>query len=143
MVTCHDVAKYILAARGPMTAMKLQKLLYYSQAWSLVWDERPLFKETIEAWAFGPVVPEIYQEHKGRFMVSEWEQGDTSAIDAEGRETIDAVLEYYGGKTAQYLSDLTHAEAPWRTARRGVPDGAFSNAEISHAAMHEYYSSID
>ena len=43
MATVFDVAAYILAKRGEMTAWKLQKLVYYSQAWSLVWDQRPIF----------------------------------------------------------------------------------------------------
>lgn len=49
MATVHDVAAYILAKHGPMTAMKLEKLVYYSQAWSLVWDDKPLFRSKIEA----------------------------------------------------------------------------------------------
>lgn len=31
-VTVFDVAKYILEKKGEMTAMKLQKLIYYSKA---------------------------------------------------------------------------------------------------------------
>ncbi|MDY6802276.1 MAG: DUF4065 domain-containing protein, partial [Cyanobacteriota bacterium] len=57
MVKVMDVAAYILKKLGPLSAMKLHKLLYYSQAWSLVWDEQPLFSERIEAWANGPVIP--------------------------------------------------------------------------------------
>ena len=53
-----------------MSAMKLQKLIYYSQAWSLVWDDEPLFPERIEAWINGPVVPELYERHKGEFKVT-------------------------------------------------------------------------
>jgi len=56
-MTVIDVSRYILERMGEMTAMKLQKLCYYAQAWSLVWDERPLFDERIEAWANGPVCP--------------------------------------------------------------------------------------
>lgn len=142
MRTCHDVAKYILEHRAPMTAMKLQKLLYYSQAWSLVWDERPLFKEQIQAWANGPVVPEAYDVHRGDFMVSSWPHGDPSAIDTEGLETIESVLHYYGDKSGQYLSELTHAEDPWRLARGGLADGIRGNAEITWASMAEYYGSL-
>jgi hypothetical protein len=40
MASARDVAAYILSRQGRMTAMKLQKLVYYSQAWSVVWDER-------------------------------------------------------------------------------------------------------
>ncbi len=53
MASCLDVAEYILREMGPVTAMKLQKLVYYSQAWSLVWDEEPIFEEEIQAWANG------------------------------------------------------------------------------------------
>ena len=68
MATVHDVAAYILEHHGPMTAMKLQKLVFtYSQAWSLVWDEQALFPERIEAWANGPVVPALYDQHRRRF----------------------------------------------------------------------------
>ncbi|MCH7691617.1 MAG: DUF4065 domain-containing protein, partial [candidate division Zixibacteria bacterium] len=55
-ISVFDVAKYILSKLGGVSAMKLHKLLYYAQAWSLVWDERPLFQERIEAWVSGPVV---------------------------------------------------------------------------------------
>ena len=43
MATVFDVARYILEKYGPLSAMKLQKMVYYSQAWSLVWDDAPLF----------------------------------------------------------------------------------------------------
>ena len=46
MVSAHDVASYILRELGKTTTMKLQKLVYYSQAWSLVWDEKALFQES-------------------------------------------------------------------------------------------------
>lgn len=59
MATCLDVAKYILSKTGTIPAMKLQKLVYYSQAWALVWDEKPLFTAPIQAWANGPVCPRL------------------------------------------------------------------------------------
>lgn len=142
MASCQDVARSILERHAPMTAMKLQKLLYYCQAWSLVWDERPLFSEEIQAWANGPVVPAAYDVHRGEFMVNKWPTGNAANIDQDGIDTIEAVLRYYGDKDGQYLSELTHAEAPWREARRGLPDGTRGNAVITLAAMHEYYSGL-
>lgn len=139
MVTAHDVAAYILGKLGPMTTMKLQKLVYYSQAWSLVWDEKPLFADPIEAWTNGPVIPALYKLHKGKFQVSEWPQGNAELLDAEQKETVDAVLEYYGGHTSQWLSELSHREAPWREARKGLEPGDPGKRTISHAAMAEYY----
>ena len=142
MTNVHDVAAYILAKQGRMTAMKLQKLVYYSQAWSLVWDERPLFRARIEAWANGPVVPELYRKHQGEFQLTDWEHGQAAALNQEERETVDGVLAFYGDKTSQWLSDLTHQEAPWRDARKGLKDGQRGCAEITQAAMHEYYSGL-
>ncbi len=61
MATSLDVAAYILRANGgpdecQMRAKSLQKLVYYAQVWSMVWDGRPLFTEPVEAWRDGPVV---------------------------------------------------------------------------------------
>lgn len=76
MANVFDVAKYILHKKGPMTTMKLQKLVYYCQAWSLVWDGKPIFEEKIQAWASGPVVRELYNEHRGVFIISDLEKGN-------------------------------------------------------------------
>jgi uncharacterized phage-associated protein len=141
MASVHDVAAYILRKRGEMTAMKLQKLVYYSQAWSLVWDEEPLFPQRIEAWTNGPVVPELYQVHKGKFKVGSWPRGNPSRLTAQQKKTIDAVLDYYGDRSSQWLSDLTHREAPWVDARQGLEPGDPCRREISHASLAEYYSS--
>ncbi len=146
MATAFDVAKYILEKNGEMTAMKLQKLVYYSQAWSLVWDEEPLFEDTIEAWAAGPVIRELYNVHRGKFKVRSdiFTVGNSDNLSKEQMETIDAVLDFYGDKTAQWLSDLAHMESPWAEARKseGVQDGERSTAEITLATMHEYYSGL-
>jgi uncharacterized phage-associated protein len=142
MANVHDVAAYILQHCGKMTTMKLQKLVYYSQAWSLVWDEKPLFADRIEAWANGPVVPALYEIHRGQFEVSDWPKGSPDALAPAERETIDAVCNDYGSKTSQWLSDLTHMEEPWRQAREGVAPGERSNREITPAALSEYYGSL-
>src|SRR5438128_2146383 len=117
MASVLDVANYILGKRGPMTAMKLQKLAYYAQAWSLVWDERALFDEEVEAWANGPVVRALYEKHRGQFIVKDIPGGAAEKLDKPALETIDAVLSTYGDKTSQWLSNLTHQESPWRDAR--------------------------
>ncbi len=137
--TVHDVAAYILKQRGRMTTMKLQKLVYYSQAWSLVWDEEPLFSEPIEAWTNGPVVPALYRAHKGQFHVQTWPKGNPANLTNQQRETIDSVLKFYGDRSSQWLSDLSHREAPWQQAREGLEPGDPCTRPISHASMAEYY----
>ena len=145
MASVHDVAKYILdKAGGRLSTWKLQKLVYYSQAWGLVWDDKPLFDERIEAWANGPVCRELYEAHKGRFSVAsdDVKRGDSGALDDEDRKTIDAVYEAYGEFNGQQLSDLTHGEEPWRKARTGVLENRRGNRQITLESMAEYYSSL-
>ena len=125
-----------------MTAMKLQKLVYYCQAWSLVWDEKPLFDQRIEAWANGPVVRELYEAHRGKFLLTEFPWGNPDALTKTERETVDAVMGYYGDKPSQWLSDLTHQETPWRDARSGLGPGTPSSREITLASMAEFYGSL-
>ena len=139
--TVHDVAAFVLQELGEMTAMKFQKLVYYCQAWSLVWDEEPLFDEEIQAWANGPVVPALYARHQGKFKVNEWHGNPGTLTDLQC-ETILKVLEFYGDKPSQVLSDLTHREAPWLNARKGLRLGERGSRVISPADMVEYYSGL-
>jgi uncharacterized phage-associated protein len=142
-VTVFDVAAYIIGQMGAIPAMKLHKLVYYSQAWSLVWDEVPLFRERIEAWANGPVVRSLYARHRGVFLVSDV-GGEPDTLNKDQRETVDAILGFYGDKSSQWLSDLTHLEDPWRDARSsaGLAPGERGHVRISDAAMAEYYSGL-
>lgn len=144
MADVRDVAQYILKRRGPMTTWKLQKLVYYCQAWSLVWDEEPLFPDKIEAWADGPVVRRLYDIHRGKFRISRIREADPSRLNDTQRETIDAVLETYGDKPSAWLRNLTHSERPWRDARRraGLSASERGNAVISLDAMVQYYGGL-
>ena len=142
MVRVVDVAAYILQQKGHMTTWKLQKLVYYSQAWSLVWDDDALFPEEIEAWANGPVVRELYNAHRGRYRVSQLAAGNADALSVDQRDTVDAVLGFYGDKPPQWLSDLTHMEEPWKSARINVPGGARGNTIIHKEDLAEYYGSL-
>lgn len=145
MAKIEDVAAYILARCGPMTAMKLQKLCYYAQAWHLVWDEEPLFNSRIEAWANGPIVVDLYQKHKGRLNLRAGEiPGDPEALDRAEQGTIDTVLNTYEPMSAHELSELTHSEDPWRSARRnaGLAPLDRGNVEITQGAMYEFYDAM-
>ncbi len=138
-----DIAEYILRLRGEMTTMKLQKLVYYSQCWSLVWFERPLFNSRIEAWANGPVCPELFDAHRGTFSVGPGSfKGDPDALDEDARRTVDAVVKFYGKKSPEWLSALTHNEDPWKNARKGLPPGDRGNRQITKRAMAKYYGSL-
>lgn len=141
-IRVFDVAAYILEQKGSMTTMKLQKLVYYSQAWSLVWDEQPLFEEPIEAWANGPVVRDLFDYHRGMYQISSMPIGNPRLLNQEQRDTVDAVLEYYGNQPAQWLIDLTHMEEPWNQTRKGLPIQERGNRVIPLDMIADYYSSL-
>lgn len=144
MASVRDVAAYILQESGSMSAMKLQKLVYYSQGWHLVFEGEPLFDSPIEAWANGPVVPALYSAHRGLFTVVPGQLGEVGAeylADPEV-QTVKAVLDAYGDMTAHQLSNLTHSERPWLEARAGVPNGRRSNVAIDLATMQEFYEQM-
>lgn len=137
MATAFDVAQYIVDRQGPVTSMKLQKLVYYSQAWSTVWNDDVLFNERIEAWDNGPVVRPLWEANRGQFRVAQVPGADVSNISASQADVIDRVLEFYGDKDAQWLSDLTHLEDPWKDAF-----GVGKNTEITPEALSKYYGAI-
>ena len=68
------VARYIalslLTKQMTVSPLKLQKLLYYAQAWSMVFfgRQRQLFADVPQAWVNGPVYPTIYNMWKNRNM---------------------------------------------------------------------------
>lgn len=146
MATVFDTAKYILEQKSEMTVMKLQKLVYYSQAWNIVWNENELFSEQIEAWANGPVTIELYKNHKGLFRVTESSitLGNSSNLEGHEKEAIDKVLSFYGDKSAQWLSDLTHMENPWKDARvrAHAEEGANCQEVITPSEIEEYYTGL-
>lgn len=142
MPSVDDVAAAVLEEGGEMSTMKLQKLVYYAQAWHLVWDDEPLFPEPIEAWAGGPVIRHLHNRHRGRYMVSEWPEGNSGRLSESERETVAAVVQSYGALSGNQLSTLTHREDPWIDARNGVRPGARSDCIIPVEAIHEYYSRV-
>ncbi|QDG49285.1 DUF4065 domain-containing protein [Persicimonas caeni] len=142
MASVHDVAACILEEAGELTTMKLQKLVYYCQAWSLVWDGKPIFDADIEAWINGPVVRELYNWHAGQFTVDSWQEGDCTNLTDEERKTVTAVIKFYGDKSGQWLSQLTHQELPWKEARKGLDPTERGKKPISLETMQQYYASL-
>ena len=152
VATVYDVAKYIIDKCGPMSAMKLQKLVFYSQAMSLVWDDEELFKNDFEAWAKGPVCRGLYNEHRGLFIIEnsnifknpteldfyEYTVGEENLRDYQ-KETINAIIDAIGGLSPYQLSEMTHNEDPWKEARGDCEDGALCTEIISKEHIAKYY----
>lgn len=145
MASVVDVAQYVLDRLGTMSAMKLQKLCYYSFGYHLAWEERPLFPEHFEAWANGPVSPTLYTRHRRLFSVSPSDlKGDPEALDNGERESIDLVLDTLSDLSAHQLSAMTHREAPWVRARQrsGAEGLERSKESLTQADIHEYFDAV-
>ena len=144
-ISVFSVAKYVAGKCAPITTMKFYKLVYYCQAWSLAWDEQPIFEEDFEAWANGPVCPVLFKEHKGKFIIDkDFLENATVSMDFTQAqiETMDSVLNTYGVKEPFWLSELTHKERPWKEARDGLEMGEPCTNIISKESMQEYYGGL-
>jgi uncharacterized phage-associated protein len=141
-----DVARYLIALAGAeeepelLTPMRLQKLLYYTQGWSLALRDCPIFPDRIEAWAHGPVVEGVYHEFKAlKGGTIPLDQGSVSGLSEEEQQHVQSVWRTYRTYSAIALSDMTHEESPWKDARSGLSREAKSNREITTSAMAEYF----
>lgn len=100
-----------------------------------------LFKEPIQAWPHGPVVPKLWSHHARKRTVTAIKEGRPELVEAEPAAvtTLDYVADVYGGFSGLQLRELTHRERPWTDAREGLPEKAHSDREIKVAALRDYY----
>jgi uncharacterized phage-associated protein len=121
--TANDIARYFLAKQEPdagdlISHLKLQKLCYYAQGVGLAARGEPVFKERLEAWLHGPVVPDLYQAYKayGDNPIPPVTDLDLDQFDPADRMVLDDVYTYYGQFSGWRLRQMTHAETPWKDA---------------------------
>lgn len=145
MADIFDVSSYILS-QFPfgISTVKLQKLNYFAQAWSLAVRDKPLFDEDFQAWRFGPVCRELYRTHSRIPGVEHhtFQYGDMHRLDPAERAVVDAVIENYGALSGPELSDVTHQHgSPWYQIRLehdlGPQDP--SDATIPKELIKAYY----
>lgn len=149
MADINDVCDYVIVklcdGGVSLNVLKLHKILYYTQAWSLAFDRGRLFDGEFQAWVHGPVSRHVYDRFRDtKTMYSPVRQQDapnfnpSRLTDAE-RAHVDAVLEVYAPYTGDQLEELTHRETPWIEARGSTPAFARSETVIADAVMREYY----
>lgn len=122
-----------------ITHLKLQKLVYFAQAWHLGLKGEPLFDSEIQAWIHGPVCPDLYNEYRNS-SYKELEPVTEPEIAPGVKEVLDSVWEIYGSYDGKFLEELTHLEKPWINARENLLPDAISNNVITHKDMTEYYT---
>ncbi|HVW25383.1 MAG TPA: type II toxin-antitoxin system antitoxin SocA domain-containing protein [Polyangiaceae bacterium] len=140
MASVLDVATFILRSRGPMTAAKLEKLVYYAQAWNLAWLGKPLFDEPFEAWKYGPVCRLLFHAHRGYRTVRTHKPVEyRERLTDEQCAVIYAVLLKYGSATGDELIEQTHREDPWLTARGTLKPDEICSTVIPNEHIRAYF----
>ncbi|MBG9788869.1 Panacea domain-containing protein [Brevibacillus laterosporus] len=148
MPNVFEVAKYFLSkselnTERAITHLKLQKLVYYAQAWYYTIEKKkPLFQERIEAWVHGPVCPDLYSKYReyGFEVIDPSNEESQTNFDPKTKSILDFVWDLYGCRDGKELEELTHQEEPWKIARGHLDDSQSSNNEISLDDMNKYYS---
>lgn len=149
VLTAQDVANYLLAFSNEtgdaITNLKLQKMLYYVQAWYLANHNEPLFSEDFEAWIHGPVIPSLYHQYKvfgGSPIESDLKEVDLkNNIDSEKLNFIKEVIEVYMPYGGYKLELMTHNEQPWIEARGQLEPDQHCSEIIEKESMRIFYGS--
>jgi uncharacterized phage-associated protein len=145
-LTAVDLAKWLInhadrEAGEVVTHLKLQKLLYFAQAYYLANYNKALFQEDFQAWTHGPVIPEVWHKFKKHGFDSLPEQTRAPAIkDNKIAGYMAAVLDRYGSIGAKRLEKITHEHAPWKDARGDLPEEASCSNIISKKTMRDFYA---
>lgn len=144
-VTNYLLLKNSLDKRKGFTNKKLQKLLYYTQAWNLVLHDETMFSDKFEAWIHGPAIPTVYGKYKKYGFMNITQEPDEDlikALSSNDKLLIDAVWEVYGKYDGDYLELLSHNEAPWQKARANSDPFKPSKNVISEDDMKAFYGKL-
>lgn len=101
-----------------LTPMQLLKLVYIAHGWMLGLYGRPLINDDVEAWQYGPVIPQLYsqlRQYRGAPVTSRLnEPSGSTQLDEQEDDIVRQVYDAYGDRTGMALSRLTHAKGtPW------------------------------
>lgn len=144
-----DVCKYIINYCNEkdysVSNLKLQKLLYFIQAYFLTKTGKPCFREDIEAWDFGPVVPEAYFQYKQYgagpipyVFYSPMSQVGEGITDQD-KVYIEKVLDIFARYSATDLVTVTHRQDPWKD----VYDPRRYHIKITNESIRKYFNRLN
>ena len=163
-VNIKDMARYtilrLIQNGDTICPLKLQKILYYMQAWHMVYFGRnnTLFDDIPEAWVNGPVYRNVYETYKSIpmyeqiqltfFKIASSEDMhnemrklyESLSITEKQNEFIESIYRHYGTMSHDRLVYLTHSQRPWNNARKGLNAFEYTNEKIDLDDMFQYYS---
>jgi uncharacterized phage-associated protein len=148
MAAALDVADYLIALAAAdtdepdyLSPLRLQKLLYYAQGWSLANRDRPIFGEPIEAWTHGPVVRKVYAHFASLHGDLIRSGCNGKPLSDEDKEFVGLVWDAYKEFSATALRNKTHQEESWKSAYRGPNEGQAPGI-ITDESLRDYFTSL-
>jgi uncharacterized phage-associated protein len=139
--------------------MKLQKLIYYAHGWHLALTGKPLLDRSVEAWQYGPVLPDVYRAFQrfgaqpiseparhfsidgGKLGLQRYTMPATDPDAGYADRILRRVLEQYGGYSGIQLSMMTHADGtPWAQAWSENPGKRY--IPIPDSEIEAYFKSV-
>lgn len=147
MYNCFDIAKtfvkFAKAENKGVDTMKLLKLTYIAHGYYLGFFSKPLFESQVEAWKYGPVIPELYHVIK-RFGTGNVDKDlldlySENQIIGKDEKFLKAVWNFYKNHSGLTLSSKTHEEGtPWA---KTYNSNTFHKA-IENSLIEEYYKNL-
>lgn len=134
-----DAAAFLVTIAGPLARGKLHDLLYFAQAWHLVWDNELLYPDAILATDDGVEIEAVNQLLGDTFTVTatHLRKGRMNRLTDSQQRTLVGITKFYAGRNHFRLSEEIRSSLPWTKARsRMQADG---NAIIEPAALHRHY----
>lgn len=143
------LGNYIIKHYGPMSHLKLQKLLFYCDAYHMAYFDSELIADKFEAWVHGPVSRRVYDSFKDKsvlFADLAFEQlnapdpdADFANLSSSQQQFINEVLDDLTTWSDIDLETATHREQPWIQARQGYAPGDKCSVQISKPLTREFY----
>ena len=140
----NAVTQYLLNQCGDITALALQKALYYIQGFYYAFYGTFLFEEDCQAWVHGPVYRDIYFRYRNyRFdLIEKADTFDASGFSAGERAVCDSVINHLCRYSGKILEQFTHNETPWLTARGTLSDSVPSERVIPKDNIGAYFEAV-
>lgn len=142
---------YILVRGGAMSHLKIQKILFYIQAYHLAYFDEPIIDDNFEAWVHGPVSRKVYNSAKDlsilhseiQFVLDDGEEDPKKIIldilNQSQIELLNDVIDELKDLSGLQLENMTHSEYPWLNARKGFDVGERCTVIITNDIIREYY----
>lgn len=138
----NEIIKRTLADGGEITHLKVQKLVYYCEAWMLAIHGRSIIRQDVQAWQYGPVIDDLYyslRHHKKAPITELIARASNVELDNDESDIVSRVYTQYGAKSAYNLSAMSHLkDSPWDITRRKW--GNISS--IPKSLIRDYYGKL-